>query len=122
MKKTLRIVSLMLVMVLLCGAMLSCSKVSESYADKINKAAEEGENLTYAEVKEDLGDNIVLDATGSISAGNESGMIIAVKGCETWEEVEEKLDDGDTVKGIYVTFVLGKATKAEFKEVSKDDK
>lgn len=117
MKKTIRIVSLMLVMVLLCGAMFSCSKVSESYADKINEAADEGEHLTYDEVKEALGDNIVADAT---VLG--TGLVIAVKGCEDWDEVEDKLDDGKTVKGIYVTFAGGKAMSAEYKEVSEDDK
>lgn len=117
MKKTVRIISLMLVMVLLCGAMISCSKVSESYAEKINEAADNKEHLTYDEVKEALGDNIVLDATVF-----GSGLVIAVKGCENWDEVEDMIDDGKTVKGIYITFVGSKAMSAEFKEVSKDDK
>ena len=40
-------------------ALASCSNISESYAEKINKAAEAGEHYTLEKVKEDLGDEAV---------------------------------------------------------------
>ena len=95
--------------------LVSCGKISESYAKKINAAADKGEHYTYDQVKEDLGDNAV-DITIL-----KSGVIIAVKGCETLDEIEDKLDDGKTVKGIVITVVAGKATSATYKEITEED-
>ena len=114
-----RIISLVLTAVLLLGCVsvfASCGKISRSYADKINKAYEDREPLTYTEVKEHLGDD-VADLTFL-----ESGVIIAVKGCDSWEDIEEMLNDGKTVKGLYVVFALGKATGAEYREITLSDK
>ena len=113
-----KIVSLLLALALIVGAMFtlaSCGKISESYAKKINKAAEAGENYTYDQVMEDLGDNAV-DITLL-----KTGVIVAVKGCETLDEIEDKIDDGKTVKGIVITVVAGKATSATYKEITEDD-
>ncbi len=113
-----RILSVFLACVLLAGcvfALASCGNISESYAKKINKAAEDDEHYTYTEVLEDLGDEAV-DITLL-----KSGVIVAVKGCANLDEIEEKLDDGKTVKGIVVTVVAGKAISAEYKEITKDD-
>ena len=110
-----KILSAVLACVLIIGCVLalaSCGKISESYAKKINKAAEADEHYTYDQVKEDLGDNAV-DITIL-----KSGVIIAVKGCETLDEIEDKLDDGKTVKGIVITVVAGKATSATYKEIT----
>ncbi len=117
-----KIVSMVLVCVLLVGSMLaltSCSNISESYAEKINKAAEKGEHLTYSEVKEDLGDD-VADITISL-LGSTNGVLVAVKGCSTLDEIKEKIDNGDTVKGVVVTILNNKATKAAYKEITEDD-
>ncbi|MBR7101804.1 MAG: hypothetical protein IKC74_05900, partial [Clostridia bacterium] len=81
----------------------------------INEAAKEKDYYTYEEVKDDLGDDIV-DIT---IAGN--GVIIAVKGCSSVEDIEAKLEGGDTVKGIVVTVVLGKATGAAYREIKAED-
>lgn len=113
-----KILSAVLACVLIIGCVLtlaSCGKISESYAKKINKAAEADEHYTYDQVKEDLGENAV-DITIL-----KSGVIIAVKGCETLDEIEDKLDDGKTVKGIIVTIVAGKATSATYKEITEED-
>lgn len=113
-----KILSAVLACVLIIGCVLalaSCGKISESYAKKINKAAEADEHYTYDQVKEDLGDNAV-DITIL-----KSGVIIAVKGCETLDEIEDKLDDGKTVKGIVITVVAGKATSAIYKEITEED-
>lgn len=113
-----KILSAVLVCVLIFGCVLtlaSCGKISESYAKKINKAAEKDEHYTYDEVMEDLGDNAV-DITFL-----KSGVIVAVKGCESLDDIKDKIDDGKTVKGIVITVVAGKATSATYKEITKDD-
>ena len=113
-----KIISAVLVCVLLVGsifALASCSNISESYAEKINKAAKEGEPLSYDDVVEDLGENAVEIAV----LGN--GVVVAVKGCDDVEDIIHKIDEGETVKGIVVTMVLGKATAAKYKEITKDD-
>ena len=110
-----KIISLILVAVLLVCTLASCSNISESYAEKINEAAKEKDYYTYEEVKDDLGDDIV-DIT---IAGN--GVIIAVKGCSSVEDINAKLENGDTVKGIVVTVVLGKATGAAYREIKAED-
>lgn len=98
----------------------SCSKVSQKYADKINKAAEKGEPLTFTEVKEDLGDEAVWIGTGE-KIGVASGVIIAVKGCTSYDELKAQIDEGKTVKGLIVSIALGKATGAKYTEITKDD-
>lgn len=113
-----KIISLALACVFLIGCLFtlaSCSNISESYAEKINAAAKEGEHKTYAEVKEDLGENVV-DITFL-----ETGALIAVDGCKTLDDIKAKLDDGDAVKGIVVTVVAGKATAAAYRELTQDD-
>ena len=113
-----RILSALLVCVLLVASVLtlaSCSNATESYAKKINKAAEDGEHYTYDEVVEDLGDNAIEIAIAK------TGVIVAVKGCETVDDVKAKIDEGKTVKGIVVVVALGKATSASYKEITEDD-
>ena len=113
-----KIISMVLVCVLLVGSMFaltSCSNVSEAYAEKINKAAEDGEHYTLEKVKEDLGD----EAVDIIIAG--TGVVIAVKGCTSLDELEDKLDNGEKLEGIVITFGFGKATGATYREISEDD-
>ena len=113
-----KIISMLLVCVLLACSMLalvSCGNISESYADKINKAADKKEHYTYDQVIKDLGDE-AIDIT---AAG--SGVIIAIKGVTSLDELEDKLDEGKAIKGIIVTLAFGKATKAVYKEITEDD-
>lgn len=113
-----RIISALIVCVLLVGsvfALCSCSNISDAYAKKINDAAEKGEHYTYEQVLEDLGENAV-DITFL-----KGGVIIAVDGCKSVDDITEKLDNDETVKGIVVTLLAGKATKAVYKEISKSD-
>ncbi len=110
-----KIVSLALVLVLALAMLVSCGNISEGYAKKINKAAEDKDYYTYEQVLEDLGDDAV-DATFL-----KTGVIIAVKGCDSLEDIKEKLEDGKTVKGIVVTVAAGKATAAEYTEITEDD-
>ena len=114
-----RITSLLLACVLLVGCVLSmasCSNVSESYAKKINKAADAKEHYTLDQVLEDLGEDAInLTVVGT-------GIVIAVKGCANYEDLEEKWENDEEVKGIVVTFLLNKAQKAEYRVVTKNDK
>ena len=93
----------------------SCGKISESYAKKINAAAEKGEHYTYDQVVEDLGDNAIEIALLG------TGVVIAVKGCESVSDIKEKIEDGKTVKGIVVTMLANKAMSATYREITKDD-
>ena len=113
-----KIISMVLVCVLLACSMLtlaSCGNISESYADKINKAADKKEHYTYDQVIEDLGED-AIDITVL-----KSGVIIAIKGVSSLDELEDKIDEGKTLKGIVVTILAGKATKAAYKEITEDD-
>ena len=115
-----RILSTLLVCVLLVGCVLSfasCSKISESYADKVNEAAEAGEHYTYDQVVEDLGDNAIEVGFSAVK----TGVIIAVKGCESIDDIKDKIEDGETIKGIVVVVTLNKAISAEYRVITEDD-
>ena len=111
MKKILMSLVLFLCLFTLC----SCSKVSASYAKKINKAAENNEHYTVEQVREDLGDE-AIDLNLLVG-----GAIIAVKGVSSLDELEDKLDEGKEIKVIIVYYALGKATKAEYKVITLED-
>ena len=115
MKKITKILALALLAVLCLTALTACSNISQAYADKINKAAEKEEYVEYLDVLNDLGDN-AIDITVL-----KTGVIIAAQGCESLEDLNAKLDEGKQVKGIIVTMVGGKATKAEYKVLTKED-
>ena len=112
-----KIISAFLAAILLVGsvlALVSCN-ISESYAEKINKAADAGEHYTYEQVLEDLGDDAVVIGVKAL------GIIVAVKGCASLDEIEDKLDAGDAVEGIIVAIKLGKAVSAKYKSITADD-
>ncbi len=115
MKKIMKLLCLVMAMVCLCSALAGCSNISESYADKVNKAAESDEHYTYTQVLEDLGED-AIDITVL-----KTGVIIAVKGCQSKEDLQKQLDEGKTVKGIVVTMLGGKAMSATYKEITEDD-
>ncbi len=114
-----KIVSLVLVAVLMVLALVSCSNISQSYADKINAAAEKDEHILYSQVKEDLGEDIA-DITVTL-LGSTNGAVIAAKGCKSVDDIKAKLDAGETVQGIVVTILNNKAVSAKYKELSNDD-
>ena len=113
-----RVVSALLVCVLLVAsvfALAACSNISDSYAQKVNKAAEKDEHFTLTQVLDDLGEE-AIDFTIA-----KTGVVIAVKGCKTIDEIGEKLEGDETVYGIVVTFALGKAMSAEYREIDTSD-
>ena len=119
MKNFTKVIAVVLAVVCLAATLVACSNISQSYADKINKAAEKKEYLKYDDVKEDLGEDVV-DISIEI-LGSRNGVLIAVKGCDSVEDIKEQLDDGKTVKGIVVTILNGNATAAEYKEITDKD-
>jgi hypothetical protein len=113
-----RIISSVLVVAMILAvvfSLASCSNISQSYADKINKAADDDKHYTLAQVKEDLGENAVeLTVLGT-------GVVIAVAGCKSVEDIEAKIEAGETVKGIIVTVLANKAISAKYTEITEDD-
>jgi spermidine/putrescine-binding protein len=110
MKKILKALLAVVAVVVLAG----CNKVSENYAEKIRVADAKGENLTYAEVKEDLGEphiNLVIEAFG-LSGGTATWY----KGYESKEEADAAFEAGKTVAYITVTVADGKAIDAKYGE------
>ena len=95
--------------------LVSCGNISESYAKKINAAADKGDHYTYDQVVEDLGDNAIEIAFLG------TGVVIAVKGCESVADIKAQIEDGKTVKGIVVTMLANKAMSASYREITKDD-
>lgn len=95
--------------------LVACSNVSAKYADKINKAAKDGEAITLDQVRKDSGDDrveiIILN----------SGVIISVKGCKKLEDLQTKLDNGEDVEGIVITVLASKATAAEYRKINVND-
>ena len=114
-----KIVTLIMVCVLMVSLLTSCSNVSASYADKVNKAASEKQHFTYSDVVEDLGDEAVSMVIGT--AGYESGIIVAVKGVTTKDELEALVDSGEKVEGLIVVIAIGKATSAKYGVIDEDD-
>ena len=101
-------------------SLVSCANL-EKYASKINKAADKDDHITYAEVVKKLGKDNIIDATTEVF-GFRGGVIICVKGCQSWDDVQAKLDAGKKVEGIYITILNSKATHAEYREITAADK
>lgn len=120
-----RILSAFLACVLLVGCVFSLAScfgnINEKYAEKVNEAAKADEHYTYEQVLEDLGED-AADATMDLGAflGGRSGMIVAVKGCKDLDEIEDKIDAGEDVKGIVVFIAGGKATSAKYGVINED--
>lgn len=95
--------------------LVACSNVSQSYADKINKATEDGESITLEQVRNDLGEECV-----EILLLN-NGVVISVKDCKTVDDLSKKIENEEDVEGIIITIVLGKAKNAAYRKITADD-
>jgi len=105
----------LLVLFLFAAFVLVGCGVSEKYADKVNKAAEKEEYLTYDEVIDDLGEATISPILGI------GDVYIWVKGCKNLDEVEDKIDEGKELKALYIKFKDGKAVEAYW-DVYGDEK
>ena len=115
MKKFTNILAIVLLAVMSLTVLTACSNISQAYADKINEAAAKEEYIEYLDVMNALGEN-AIDITIA-----KTGVIIAAQGCTSLEELNTKLEAGETVKGIVVTLFAGKALSAEYKVLSSED-
>lgn len=100
-------------------SLVSCgSAISQDYADKINEEAQDGDDdyITYDEVMKKLGSNAV-DLTAEV-LGVRGGFIYGVKGCKSWDDIQEKIDNGEDVEGLVVTILNGKATLAAYEKIT----
>lgn len=92
--------------------LVGCSSVSQSYADKINAAADKKEHITYEEVIKTLGDE-AQDWTVTV-LGSTNGVVYAVKGVTSKEDFKELLESEEDVDCLIVTIVNNKATAAKY--------
>ena len=92
----------------------SCSKVSQSYADKINEAAKTEEKITYEDAKSALGDELLIDI---------AGQMIAVKGLtkDNYKEKLENADENTKFSVIMVNTLLGNCVSATYAEFTVKD-
>ncbi len=119
MKKVLKFTSIALVALFALFTLVGCSKINEDFAAEINEKAEAKENYTYEQLKEKLGDPTV-DVSGSLGdLLGVTGVCTWAAGYETADEMEAALEDGKTVKTLVVTFLNGRATAAEYEELTK---
>lgn len=120
MKKIFKLSMMSLVALFALFALVGCAGINDDFDDEIEEKAEAGEHYTYEELVDKLGKPTV-DVSGSIDLGfievEVTGVVQWSKGCESAEEVDEKLEAGKTVPTLYVTFVNGKATAAEYEEL-----
>ena len=96
-------------------ALVGCSNVTQAYADKIDEAAANGEHYTVEQIRKDLGDECI-----ELLILN-NGVIVAAKGITSKEELEEKIDNDEDIKGIVITILGGKALDAEYKVIEAED-
>ena len=104
---------LLSVFALLCVLFLAaCSNVTEKYAEKVME-----DKLSYTQVCEDLGDEAI-----SLGIGEDyyTGVVVAVKGCESLEEIKAKIDEGQEIKGIRIYFLAGNPVTAKYQVITSD--
>ena len=112
MSKLLKI-SVITILVAMMTVIAACSgvtggKASQRAADQINEAVNNGTPMTVAEVKEKYGD----PTSEGLSVG--TGYIVYVNGCYTWEDFEEKMNNGQQVEGLLILCLAGYATVAVY--------
>ena len=96
----------------------SCG-ISQGYADKVNDAAADKNYIQYVDAKKALGGDCV-DLTATV-LGSTNGVLIAVKGCKTKEDLEKKLEDGKTIEGIIITVLNNNCMSAAYRKITAED-
>ena len=115
--KLVKRLSLFAVLLAFVFTLASCSNVSQKYADKINKAAEEGKHYTLSQVQEDLGEEAVSIIVPVIN----TGVVIGVKGCTSVDEIKAQLEAGKETKGLVIIIAGGEATSATYRVITEED-
>ena len=115
--KLVKRLSLFAVLLAFVFTLAACSNVTQKYADKINKAVENGEHYTLAQVKEDLGDEAIDIIVPIIN----TGVVVAVKGCTSVDEIKAQLEAGKETKGLVIIIAGGEATSASYRVITEED-
>lgn len=118
MKKFVKITALMLVVIMSVALLASCG-LSEKTAEKINNAHKDGEDMSVADVKKLCGGDPTFNFTEPVT---NSGLMVWVSGCANADDVKAKTEAGQSLKALYVTFALGKATGAVFQDYDENKK
>ncbi len=121
MKRFLKVVGIASILSAFAFTTASCSNATQSYADKINNEAKDDDNkyITYEQAKKKLGKECI-DITVAIG-DSRNGVLVAVKGCKSKEEIQAKIDNGDTVEGIYIVVLNSNCTNASYKTITSKD-
>ena len=104
----------------------ACSKITKSYADKINDSYQNKSPLKYEDVKNELGDECIDVTT------NKNGRLVAIKGVNSSNyleklqkaSIDEKFDfisitvvNGDCTYALYATGTTGEVLAATSKTI-----
>ena len=112
MKKFTKIIALVMVCMLAVAVLVACAPTQKD-ADAINQAAKDKDPWTYEKCVKKFGDP-TINVAGSVGSLGVSGIVTWVSGCKTAEDIQKKLDNGEKLSALVVTFLNGKATAAEF--------
>lgn len=117
MKKFAQVMAVVMLVVMSLALLVSCG-VSEKTAEKINNAAKNKDTImSVDDVKKLCGG----DPTADLSVLG-TGFLVWVNGCKNLDEVNAKIEDGKTVKALYVSIAGGKATGAVYQDYDKNKK
>lgn len=114
--KTLKLTGIISLCLLMVLTLTGC-KVTEKNAEKIQKAADNKEPYTIAEVEKMLGEPVLkLDVVGN-------GGAIWVKGYKEAdsEKLQKDIEDGKTLKGIVTVYLGGKCVAASYEEIDAEE-
>ncbi len=98
--------------------LISCSKATKSYSDKINNAYQSGEAITYDDVLKELGNEAI-----NLTKNGESGVILVVSGMtsENYKDKVQRASDTEKFDIVAITVVQRKCTYAHFSTGTKAD-
>ncbi len=119
MKRILKLSLLSFVAIFALFTLVGCAGINEDFAAEIKEKAKVDEHYTYADLVDKLGDPTIDVSSNLGGLIGVSGVVQWSKGCADKAALDEKLEAGKTVPTLYVTFLNGKATSAEYKELAK---
>ncbi len=107
-----------LMSILLCVALFAlvgCSNATQKFADKVQAEIDAGEEYEVEDAREDLG----KECLEALVRG--TGFVLAVEGCESKADIQAKLDAGEEVYGVVITFADGEAVSVSYKKIGYTD-
>ena len=95
--------------------LVGCSNANQKFVDKVQAEIDAGEDYSVEDAREDLR----KECLEALVRG--TGFVLAVEGCESKAEIQAKLDAGEEVYGVVITFADGDAVSAVYKEIGYTD-